>query len=219
VLPAEPEQARRFGKARTARAAALHEDYVELIADLLAAGGEARTTDIARRLGVSHPTANKCIARLKRAGLATALPYRGVFLTEAGHALAERVRTRHRLVVDLLRAVGVAAEDAESDAEGIEHHVSDATLVAFARFLDQPPSPRPPSSAPPHPGEKLSLSGAAVSAITGKSQASGAGESGRDPAAAEGATGPRKRSGKRTAPGSRISGKPDGITPPSAPTE
>ena len=135
ALPEEPDQARRFGKARSARAAAILEDYVELIDDLIASGGEARTTDIARRLGVSHPTANKCIARLKRAGLATARPYRGVFLTPAGHALAERVRARHRIVVDLLRAVGVAAEDAESDAEGIEHHVSDATLAAFARFL------------------------------------------------------------------------------------
>ncbi|MDE2005468.1 MAG: manganese-binding transcriptional regulator MntR [Rhodospirillales bacterium] len=134
-LPDEPEQARRFGKARTARAAALHEDYVELIADLLAAGGEARTTDIARRLGVSHPTAAKAIARLRRDGLATALPYRGVFLTESGQALADRVRARHRLVVDLLRAVGVPDADAELDAEGIEHHVSDATLAAFARFL------------------------------------------------------------------------------------
>ena len=32
------------------------EDYTELIADLIAANGEARTTDIARRLGVAHPT-------------------------------------------------------------------------------------------------------------------------------------------------------------------
>ena len=32
--------------------------------------GEARTTDIARRLGVAHPTASKTIARLKREGLA-----------------------------------------------------------------------------------------------------------------------------------------------------
>jgi DtxR family transcriptional regulator, manganese transport regulator len=210
TLPAEPEQARRFGKARTARAATTNEDYVELIADLLAAGGEARTTDIARRLGVSHPTANKCIARLKRAGLATARPYRGVFLTEAGHALAERVRTRHRLVVDLLRAVGVAREDAESDAEGIEHHVSDATLAAFARFLGQ---------APPTGGQRSPLSGPGESAITRLSRASGAGESGPDAAAAEGATGPRKRSGKGTAPGSGISGKPGGTTPPPAPTE
>ena len=135
ALPAEPTQARRFGKARTAQATALLEDYAELIADLLANAGEARPTDIARRLGVSHATAIKAIARLKREGLATARPYRGVFLTETGENLAARVRARHRLVVDVLLALGVPAEAAEQDAEGIEHHVSDATLTAFSRFL------------------------------------------------------------------------------------
>lgn len=135
ALPEEPTQARRFGKARSAQATALLEDYAELIADLLASEGEARPTDIARRLGVSHATAIKAIARLKREGLATARPYRGVFLTESGEHLAERVRARHRLVVDVLLALGVPAEAAEQDAEGIEHHVSDATLAAFSRFL------------------------------------------------------------------------------------
>lgn len=134
-LPAEPTQARRFGKARTAQSHALLEDYAELIADLLADGGEARPTDIARRLGVSHATAIKTIARLKREGLATSRPYRGVFLTPEGEQLAARVKARHRLVVDLLRAVGVPAEAAEQDAEGIEHHVSEATLTAFGAFL------------------------------------------------------------------------------------
>jgi DtxR family manganese transport transcriptional regulator len=134
-LPTELTQARRFGKARSARSTAVLEDYVELIADLLATAGEARPTDIARRLGVSHPTAIHTIARLKREALATARPYRGVFLTEKGEALAKRVRARHRLVVDVLIALGVPAEAAEADAEGIEHHVSEATLRAFARFL------------------------------------------------------------------------------------
>jgi len=134
-LPAEKTQASRFGKTRTAQATALMEDYVELIADLLATNGEARPTDVARRLGVSHATAIKAIARLKREGLATAKPYRGVFLTDAGHALANRVRARHRLVVEVLVALGVPQEAAESDAEGIEHHVSDVTLDAFARFV------------------------------------------------------------------------------------
>lgn len=135
LLPAEPTQAKRFGKTRTAQSTALAEDYVELIADLLATGGEARPTDIARRLGVSHASAIKTIARLKREGLATARPYRGVFLTEAGEVLATRVKARHRLVVDLLRAVGVPREAAEQDAEGIEHHVSEITLAAFSAFL------------------------------------------------------------------------------------
>src|SRR5215467_2351961 len=87
-LPAELTQARRFGKTRSDRSAAVFEDYVELIADLLATSGEARPTDMARRLGVSHATAIKAISRLKRDGLATGRPYRGVFLTEEGHKLA-----------------------------------------------------------------------------------------------------------------------------------
>jgi DtxR family manganese transport transcriptional regulator len=134
-LPAELTQARRFGKTRSAQSGALLEDYVELIADLLTTSGEARPTDVARRLGVSHATAIKTISRLKREGLATGRPYRGVFLTEDGHRLAARVRTRHRLVVDVLLALGVPAEAAEADAEGIEHYVSETTLKAFADFL------------------------------------------------------------------------------------
>ena len=134
-LPSEAAQAERFGKARSARASAVVEDYVELIDDLLCSQGEARPTDIARRLGVSHVTAIKSIARLKREGLATSKLYRGVFLTALGQRLATRVRARHRLVVDLLIAIGVPRHCAELDAEGIEHHVSDEALAAFARFL------------------------------------------------------------------------------------
>jgi DtxR family transcriptional regulator, manganese transport regulator len=134
-LPAELAQAHRFGKTRSAQSTALLEDYVELIADLLAATGEARPTDIARRLGVSHATVIKTISRLKREGMATARPYRGVFLTDNGKELAARVRARHRLVVDVLLAPGVSREAAEADAEGIEHHVSETTLKAFGRFL------------------------------------------------------------------------------------
>jgi len=134
-LPDEPIQALRFGMARSARSAALLEDYVELIADLLASGGEARATDVAKRLGVAHPTALKGIARLKREGLVTSKPYRGIFLTAAGQQLAERVRARHRLMVEVLLALGVPPESAEADAEGMEHYASEATLAAFARFL------------------------------------------------------------------------------------
>lgn len=134
-LPTEPAQAERFGKARSDRSTALLEDYAELISDLLASEGEARATDIARRLGVSHATAIKSIQRLKREGLATSRPYRGVFLTADGQAMADRVRHRHRVVVALLLAVGVPSEAAEADAEGMEHYVSERTLAAFDAFL------------------------------------------------------------------------------------
>ncbi|KEO51478.1 manganese-binding transcriptional regulator MntR [Thioclava pacifica] len=131
----DPSQIKGFNRARERAARALLEDYVEMIADLAAEFGEARITEIAARLGVAHPTATKAVARLKREGLAVSRPYRGVFLTEAGEALAEQVRARHRTVVALLRAVGVPEDLAELDAEGIEHHVSTRTLKAFEAFL------------------------------------------------------------------------------------
>lgn len=127
--------AERFNNARSAQSMALLEDYTEMIDELMQDFGEARVADIARLMGVTHPTATKAIARLKREGLAISRPYRGVFLTDKGIEMAARVRARHRTVVDLLIAVGVPPEAAEMDAEGIEHHVSDTTLRAFAAFL------------------------------------------------------------------------------------
>lgn len=133
--PAGPEQATRFSQARSARSAEILEDYTELIADLLQEHGEARITDIAGRLGVAHPTATKAVARLKREGLVVSRPYRSVFLTPLGEEMAQRVKARHRLVVELLLALGVPPEAAETDAEGMEHYVSDVTLAAFETFL------------------------------------------------------------------------------------
>ena len=135
MLDAEQIQARGFGRAREARASEVLEDYAELIDDLVREGGQARATEIARRLGVSHVTAVKAVARLEREGFAVSQPYRGVTLTQAGRELAARVRARHRVVLDVLLALGVPPDDAKADAEGIEHHVSPATLAAFARFL------------------------------------------------------------------------------------
>ncbi|AMB46786.1 manganese-binding transcriptional regulator MntR [Methylorubrum sp. Q1] len=125
-----------FRQAREARRLELVEDYVELIADLIGDGGEARQVDIAARLGVAQPTVAKMLKRLAEDGLVQQRPYRGVFLTPAGQALAEQSRERHRIVERFLRAVGVSAETARRDAEGIEHHVSAETLDAFRRFAD-----------------------------------------------------------------------------------
>lgn len=125
-----------FRKARDARRTELAEDYVELISDLIADGGEARQIDIARRLGVSQPTVAKMLKRLAEEELIVKRPYRGTFLTEKGAQLAAKSRRRHLIVEACLRKLGVSDETARIDAEGIEHHVSDETLAAFERFLE-----------------------------------------------------------------------------------
>jgi DtxR family manganese transport transcriptional regulator len=132
--PAPPANASRR-RTREEHSEETAEDYVELIAALIAETGEARAIDMARRLGVTHVTVGRTIQRLQRGGLVTTQPYRSIFLTDTGRTLAEKARRRHQTVVEFLRSIGVPESVAESDAEGIEHHVSEETVAAFRRLL------------------------------------------------------------------------------------
>jgi DtxR family manganese transport transcriptional regulator len=131
-------RARRFQRVRDAHQTEVAEDYVELIADLIERNGTARLGDLAECLGVSKPTVNGAIQRLQRDGLVRNERYRSILLTEKGYSLAQCSRERHRVVRELLIALGVDADTADADAEGIEHHVSEATLEAFRRHLAKP---------------------------------------------------------------------------------
>ena len=127
------QQAANFRRSRRDHASEVAEDYVEAIADLSATVGEARVTDLARRLGVTHVTVNRTLGRLQRAGYVDTKPYRAIFLTEQGRNLAAASKKRHETVVAFLRSLGIPQRVAEMDAEGIEHHVSPETLAAFKR--------------------------------------------------------------------------------------
>jgi DtxR family manganese transport transcriptional regulator len=130
-------QSASFQQTRRARRLELVEDYVELIGDLIAAHGEARQVDIAGRLGVAQPTVAKMLKRLADEGLVSLQPYRGVLLTGPGERLAAEARDRHRVVEEFLLTLGVSADIARRDAEGIEHHVSAETLAALRNFAKQ----------------------------------------------------------------------------------
>jgi DtxR family transcriptional regulator, manganese transport regulator len=132
-LPATP--ADNFRRSRLDRATETAQDYVEAIADLFATLGEARVVDLAHRMGVTHVTVNRTLARLQQAGYVSTKPYRAIFLTDIGRQLAAECKRRHETVVAFLRSLGISAKTSEMDAEGIEHHVSPETLAAFERCL------------------------------------------------------------------------------------
>jgi DtxR family transcriptional regulator, manganese transport regulator len=129
------QQAETFRRSRRDRALETAQDYVEAIADLSVSLGEARVVDLARRLGVTHVTVNRTLARLQKIGFVNTKPYRAIFLTDAGHKLATECKQRHETVVSFLRSLGISERIAELDAEGIEHHVSPETLAAFEQLL------------------------------------------------------------------------------------
>src|SRR5215475_6461393 len=100
-----PHQAENLSQTRREHANEIAEDYVEAIADLVAETGEARVVDLANRLGVTHVTVNRTVARLQKTGLLTSQPYRAIFLTETGKNLAAACKTRHETVVSFLRSL------------------------------------------------------------------------------------------------------------------
>ncbi len=128
------EHVEGFRQVREAHRRELIDDYVELISDLINEVGEARQVDMAARLGVSQPTVAKMLKRLVSVGLIEQIPWRGIFLTPEGEKLAQESRERHQIVENFLLAIGVSAEIARRDAEGMEHHVSEETLAMFLKF-------------------------------------------------------------------------------------
>ncbi len=133
--PAKAISANGYQRIREDHSLELAEDYVELIDDLIREHGEARAVDLADRLGVTHVTVTKTIARLKKDRFVTSEPYRSIFLTAKGKRLASEARKRHNIVVRFLLEIGVPRGVALADAEGIEHHVSLRTLRAMKRFI------------------------------------------------------------------------------------
>src|SRR5690242_7190512 len=105
--PGSKNQAENLTQTRREHATEVAEDYVEAIADLVSEIGEARLVDLAKRLGVTHVTVNRAIARLQRSGLVTSQPYRAIFLTDKGLNLASKCKTRHETVVAFLRSLGI----------------------------------------------------------------------------------------------------------------
>ncbi len=134
-IPSSKLRSAAFTRTRADHSSELAHDYCELIAELIDEKGEARGTDIAMRLGVSNATVAKTMKRFADQGLVEQEPYRAIFLTADGWKLAEDGKRKHAIVEQFLLALGISPKVAQVDAEGIEHHVSDETLKAMARFL------------------------------------------------------------------------------------
>ena len=107
------------------------EDYLERILELINMKGYARVVDIAQRLQISKASVTNMVQRLDAEGLLKYEKFRGLVLTTAGEALALNITRRHQLLTDFLKLLGLDDEVIYHDVEGMEHHISPATLRAI----------------------------------------------------------------------------------------
>lgn len=131
------QPAATYSKVRSDHASETAQDYVEAVSDILHRRGECRVKDLAELLGVTHVTVSRIISRLQDEDLVSTEPYKPIRLTAKGERLAAQTRQRHETVLAFLRAIGVPESDAQRDAEGIEHHVGEATLAAMRRVIQE----------------------------------------------------------------------------------
>jgi len=113
------------------------EDYIEAIYEVEKAYGYARLIDISRILGVKPPTVLNMMKRLEEKGLVTYMRYRGVRLTGKGRSIAKRISETHEFIRSLLVDLGIDEDQANIEAELIEHFLSRETLEKLREFYER----------------------------------------------------------------------------------
>lgn len=108
------------------------EDYLERIHELIEAKGYARVVDIASSLKVRQASVTTMVQKLGRAGFVKYEKYRGLILTEEGREVARKIQSRHATLSRFFSLFGLDVETQRADIEGIEHHLSPATLEMLA---------------------------------------------------------------------------------------
>lgn len=110
------------------------EDHVERIAELVAAKGYARVTDLAEVLDLRPSTVSNMVRRLGERGLVNHERYRGFTLTAEGRAVAARIKARHETLTVLFTQLGLDEESVAAEVEDIEHHLHPRTLALLGKL-------------------------------------------------------------------------------------
>jgi Mn-dependent DtxR family transcriptional regulator len=118
------------------------EDYLERIHELIEEKGYARVVDIASSLDVKQASVTNMVQKLGELGYLNYEKYRGLVLTEKGRTIATGIQRRHETLARFFSLFGLAPETQQRDIEGIEHHLSPATveiLADLATFFEKNP--------------------------------------------------------------------------------
>lgn len=115
------------------------ENYLKALLALSRGGANVSVSDLSRELGVSKPSANGMVKRLRDMGWLEYERYRPIRLTEAGRREAALVVRKHRLTeMFLVEKMGFGWEEVHPIAEQIEHIDSPVFFERMDHLLGSP---------------------------------------------------------------------------------
>jgi Mn-dependent DtxR family transcriptional regulator len=116
------------------------QDYMKQIYLLERRDGKASTSALAEAMGVSAASATAMVKKLATLGLVEHSRYHGVTLTPPGEKVALEVIRHHRLLeVYLTQTLGLSWDRVHSEAERLEHVLSEELEAEIDRALDEHP--------------------------------------------------------------------------------
>jgi Mn-dependent DtxR family transcriptional regulator len=113
------------------------EMYLETIYTLTRERASVRSIDVCEHMGFSKPSVSRAIGLLKSGGFVQVDAKGYLTLTAQGEEVAKRTFDRHRLLKEVFVRLGVDEAVADADACKIEHHISDQTMEALKKHLDE----------------------------------------------------------------------------------
>ena len=111
---------------------AIHESgqmYLETIYILRQTKSFVRAIDVGEQMGYTKPSVSRALSILKKDGY--------VEVTSKGLAIAETMYTRHTVLTEMLKGLGVDEKTAAEDACRIEHVISEKSFAAMQAHLNQ----------------------------------------------------------------------------------
>ena len=112
------------------------EMYLESIFVLSQKQNGVRSIDISEYMGYSKPSVSRAVNLLKNGGYIRMDEENLITLTDSGLEIAQKIYDRHTLLTRMLVQLGVPEEIAAQDACKMEHGISDESLEAIRKHME-----------------------------------------------------------------------------------
>ncbi|MBQ9871537.1 MAG: metal-dependent transcriptional regulator [Eubacterium sp.] len=112
------------------------ENYLEAILMLSEKLPVVRAVDVANELDFKKSSVSIAMKNLRGKNLITVTDAGYIYLTEEGHAIAESIYERHKLISRFFMELGVSEENAIEDACRMEHVISQESFEALKKHCE-----------------------------------------------------------------------------------
>ena len=110
------------------------EDYLEMIYRLSINTGFTRMHELSSALNVQPPSATKMVQKLAEQNFLDYEKYGVILLKESGKVMGKALLTRHNIIENFLKLLGISDVNVLEETEKIEHTISNETLKCFEKF-------------------------------------------------------------------------------------